>query len=113
MKDELNTINVATSVAPIIGSRDVVRVLRDDIMRVSADAVNLDFEYVEFISRSAAHELLTMKEDLKRETSNPKEIFFIRTSKDVTDMLRTVAASRAVPAEKPELEVKTIDIRSL
>lgn len=113
MTEKKDTINVAASVTSIIGSRDVVRILKECIVVSSEKVINLDFQDVEFISRSAAHELLIMKEDLKWKSTNSKDVIFINTNKDVTDMLRTVAASRAVPVERPKFESETVDINSL
>ena len=76
-------IDVAKVVAPVIGSRDVVKHLEQN-MDV-AEHIILDFENVEFISRSAAHSLLSYK---KRHPN--KTIKFINMNLSVSKMLEIV-----------------------
>lgn len=87
---------MATLIAPVIHSRDAVELVRNVIEKTDAvTSVVLDFNEVEFISRSAAHELLVLKENLKQAKNT--DIVFTNTNKDVNGMLRIVAANRAVP----------------
>ncbi len=102
------TIKIAKQIAPIISSRDVISRLQDAIEKSNSSLVSLDFQNIEFISRSAAHELLLLKERVspKRETS------FVNVPENVEKMLRTVAASRAVPNvnhKKAEFDNVNID----
>lgn len=116
MKKELkNTINAAKIIAPIIGSRDSIDRLRKAVINAKSKLVDLDFKDVEFISRSAAHELLIMKEDLRRRLlRQKKEVVYTNTNKDVTEMFRIVAANRAVPKTvKPKDKLERVDIVSL
>lgn len=116
MKKELkNTINAAKIIAPIIGSRDSIDRLRKAVINAKSKLVDLDFKDVEFISRSAAHELLIMKEDLRRRLlRQKKEVAYTNTNKDVTEMFRIVAANRAVPKTvKPKDKLERVDIVSL
>ncbi len=108
-----HTINMATLVAPIISSRDVFLAVREEIERQSQPVVQLDFADVQFISRSAAHELLQMKEQLANK--EPKvQVEFQDTSGDVAKMLRVVASNRAVPKEPTEpTEIKAVSINEL
>ena len=70
----------------------------------------MDFINVKFISRSAAHALLLMKENLR----NKKNISFINTNKDVAEMLRAVAANRIIPkSQKPQFNPEKTNINSL
>lgn len=109
-----NTINVAEVLASIISSRDVANVLKEAIIKTNAKLVNLDFSNVEFVSRSAAHELSTLKEKLHQKTFNKKEIAFINTNQAVTEMLRVVAANRMLPKiKKPDFTAEKTDIYSL
>ena len=108
------TIHVAQLLAPIISSRDIAEKLKDAITKAESQSVDLDFAEVEFISRSAAHALLLMKEDLSRKFPEKKHISFINTSKDVKEMLRIIAANRALPKDrKPDFEAERISIDSL
>gem|GEM_PF-1190237 len=112
MKKDLKTvIKVAKVLATIIGSRDVIDLLKPLILQSENKSVFLDFQDVEFISRSAAHELLLIKEEMR--TKN-KELFFESTNKDITAMLRVVAANRALPKfARPEFKPERTDIDSL
>jgi anti-anti-sigma regulatory factor len=109
-KKQRKKLNIANLLAPIIGSRDVVDILEKVINKTNAESVDLDFSDVKFISRSAAHALLLMKEKLRIK----KEVSFINTDKDVANMLRAVAANRAVSKkEKPQFNPQKISINSL
>lgn len=109
MKNEPKiTIKVAEVLATILSSRDLINNLKTAVLKADAKSVNLDFSEVEFISRSAAHALLIMKEDLRRR----KEVNFINANKDVENMLRIVAANRALPKKKTEFRAERVDIKS-
>ena len=105
-QNQQKTLDMATLIASVIHSRDAVKLVQDAIEKTDVMSVSLDFANVEFISRSAAHELLVLKENLKQ-TKN-RDIVFTNTNKDVNDMLRVVAANRAVPKHRmislPQME---------
>lgn len=84
------SLNVAEHIAPVIGSRDVLNVLREKIEKAETQPVVLDFTDVEFISRSAAHALLKLQEDLLNTE-------FVNTNQAVSDMLEIVAKSKTQP----------------
>jgi hypothetical protein len=108
-----HTINMAALVAPIISSRDVISVVREAVERQAQPVVELDFATVQFISRSAAHELLQMKEQLANKEP-VIQVDFQNTSGDVAKMLRVVASNRAVP-KKPtaSADIKAVSIDEL
>ena len=107
-------LNIAKLVAPIVGSRDAVRALEKTILKEKAKSIDLDFRDVEFVSRSATHEFLIMKETVMRKVLNKKTVDFINLNQNVKDMFRVTAANRAVPkSAKPEFKAKTISIESL
>lgn len=107
------TINVATVVAPVLASRDVINVLQNEIKKNDVPSVQLNFEQVDFISRSAAHELLKMKERFASQ-DHKRTIELTNTSEEVTKMLRVVASNRAVPKTKEKsIEIETISIEEL
>ncbi|MDP2928605.1 MAG: hypothetical protein Q8O01_00895 [Candidatus Omnitrophota bacterium] len=113
-KTKTLNIDISKSLAPIVGSRDVVSNLKKIIDKAHAKAINLDFSAVEFVSRSAAHELLVLKEKLNKSFFKKKVINFINASDNVTEMFRTVAANRALPKSKIEAaEIETIDVSYL
>ncbi len=110
------TIDLATVIAPIIGSRDLINNLEKQVVASSTKSVDLDFGAVTFISRSAAHAFLKLQEDCKRPKllRSAKEVNFVNTNKDVFEMLRIVAANKALPKEKkPEFVAETVGIESL
>jgi len=113
-KNNKATINIAEAIATIIGSRDLIDSLAKSVSKSKANLVELDFKKVKFVSRSAAHALLSIKEDFLRKDSNKKELVFINANKDVETMLRIVAANRALPKRKDiEFKPEKIDINSL
>lgn len=109
-----NTINIAEKIARIVSSRDLIDSLKKSVKKIPAKRIYLDFSGVKFVSRSAAHALLLMKEYLKRNFIGRKEIIFINANSDVEKMLRIVAANLALPKKsKIDFEIERIDINSL
>ena len=88
-------LNVAELVAETLNSRDVVLSLKNNILEADAQEVDLDFSEVRFISRSAAHELIKLREDFSINSS--KKVNIVNANSDVSNMLRVVAANRIVP----------------
>ncbi len=114
MEQISNTISVVQTIAPIVSSRDLVRNLEPEISKVKHDAVDLDFTDVEFISRSAAHELIALQEKMRTKRFKKKEVRFINANDEVKKMLRIVAANIALPeAPRPKVQLEKIDIQSL
>ena len=108
------TIKIAEDFASILGSRDVVSELRKRVIKSPAEKISLDFQSVQFVSRSAAYGLLKLKEELFYHKQGQKEIEFINTNKEISQMLRTVASNWAVPKKKPKRrEIETTSITSL
>jgi anti-anti-sigma regulatory factor len=113
-KKPKSTINIAKEIAPVLGSRDLANNLKKAILQTKTKLVDLDFSEVDFISRSAAHALLSLKEDLLRLPSRKKEIAFINANNYITEMFRIVAANRALPKKrKPHFKPKKVSIESL
>lgn len=107
------TINVASIVAPVLASRDVISALKSEIQKTSTQQVELSFAEVEFVSRSAAHELLRLKDWFSTQDSI-KAIEFINANEEVSKMLRTVASNRAIPkTTENAATIKTISISDL
>ncbi len=110
-KEPTTVIDVAKKLTSIIGSRDIVDFLKKSILEAKTKSVVLDFKNVQFISRSAAHQLLLTKEEVHY---HKKELSFINTNEEVSEMLRTIAANRALPNPRvPEFKAKIVDIDSL
>ena len=109
-----NTISISQDIAPIVSSRDLVRNLEKDIAKKQDSQVNLDFTNVEFISRSAAHEFITLQQRMKAKKFYKKEVLFVNVNEDVKRMLRIIAANKAMPeAPKPKVHLEKTDIQSL
>ncbi|MDP2586669.1 MAG: STAS domain-containing protein [Candidatus Komeilibacteria bacterium] len=108
-----NTIKIADLVAPVISSRDIAVILKSSILKSNFSIVELDFSNVEFISRSAAHSLLLMKEDLKRSFFKKRDVILINTNEEVSKMLRIIAANRVSPKSKPDFKAEKVDITTL
>ncbi len=103
-------IIVSRLLASIISSRDVIDLLEKTIKKFNTDSVILDFSNVKFVSRSAAHALLLMRERLQLK----RDITFVNANEDVANMLRIVAANMIVSKkQKPEFNPKKISINSL
>ncbi len=103
-------VNVAELIARVISSRDVTSILRSAISQTKTLSVTLDFTGVDFISRSAAHAIVGLKEEL----SAKHEIILINTNDAVKSMLRTVAANRVLPAHsKPQFHAQNTDLNTV
>jgi len=112
-ENKTTKINVAQILSKTISSRDVLVVLIKKISSAKEKIVELDFSEVDFISRSAAHELLKIREDFDRKKIFKKNVMFVNQNKDVSQMLRLVAANFASPQQpKPKLKTKIVDIHS-
>jgi len=108
-----NVLKIADLIASIISSRDITDILKVAILKMDSKIVELDFSNVEFISRSAAHALILMKEDLQRKFFNKKKIVFINTNEYVSKMLRMIAANRVAPKSKPDFKAEKVNIINL
>lgn len=114
MNKERSTIDVAKELAPILASRDITAKLASLAAKAKSRLVDLDFGEVEFISRSAAHELLSLKNDFKNKWFKNKEVNFVNVNDSIKEMLRVVAANIAMPkSEKVEYKVERVNIDSL
>lgn len=109
------TVHVIEVLAPVISSREIINeILEKKINEQEVFEVVLDFKKIEFISRSAAHELLKLKERFENKKLNKKEIIFINLESAVSNMIRTVAANRAYPlSEEENFKAEKVDILQL
>lgn len=104
------TINLARSIAPIISSRDVIAKLSKRLSSIEAHNVRLSFADVEFLSRSAAHELLILQGSLREK----KTVEFIDLNADVLRMLEVVKKTSARKERPlPKLRVDRTSIKTL
>lgn len=104
-------INIAKEIAPIVSSRDVLARLSLNSQQEDAAEVVFDFSDVIFISRSAAHELLSIQENWR---VAQRKLELVNMNEEVSMMLRIVAANRAAPKQRQKTDVlKTTDINLL
>ena len=87
----------------ILTSRDLIRSYQKDIDAIKNSPVVLDFFNVEFVSRSAVHELLKLKEEYKIKEN--KYLIFKNTNDDISKMFEIVAQSMAIK-KKPVSNIK-------
>ncbi|MHA2238388.1 MAG: STAS-like domain-containing protein [Candidatus Hodarchaeales archaeon] len=66
MSDEENTIHLASNFSRNLAFRDTVKTLFNHINNSDLDEIIIDFQDVEFISRSFAHEILLNKRESKK-----------------------------------------------
>jgi anti-anti-sigma regulatory factor len=102
--------NIAKLIAPILSSRDVISSnLNKKIKSANTEFVYLDFKDVEFISRSAAHEMILLKEN------SAKEIYFTNMNKTVEKMFAVVEKSRKKTTQNKIIKFKAekLDITEL
>ena len=110
---DMTSIKIAIVLASIVGSRDVAHNLKAVIEKAKSRHVELDFTDVEFLSRSAAHELLALKDNVAHSFFWKKIVSFVNTSDNVARMFRVVAASRAVPKPREEYSIERADVNFL
>ena len=109
------TINLEKFVTKSIVSRDIVKnILEYEISKLDKQIIYLNFNKIEFVSRSAAHELLKMKERFEYDKQQKKEVIFKNLTKNVAEMLRIVAADNAYSIQKKvKFNPKKINISDL
>jgi len=109
--EKARTIYLEKEIASIISSRDIFSIIESKIEEDSSDFINLDFSNVDFVSRSAAHELVLLQEKYRL-----KGIFvsFVNTNKDIREMIRVVASNRVLPNTKDsEFKPQIVNIKEL
>ncbi len=97
---------IKTTEVPVITSRDVISLFKNEVRQLSKDIdkVIIDFNGIEFISRSAADELVRFKEMAK------KDIVYTGLEKNLALFLRSVAANKVykIKSEQPVPEKKQL-----
>lgn len=114
-KQNTKTIRLFKILAPVISSREIItEILEKKISAENAQTIILDFSDIKFISRSAAHEFLLLKERFNNKRSYKKTIDFINMENSVAEMIRIVAANRAYPStQEVTFKVKKMNILEL
>lgn len=111
----ISTLKLIEILAPVVSSREIINeILEKKMNEQDSIKVILDFTEIEFISRSAAHELLKLKEKFENKKTTRKEITFINMVDAVSNMIRTVAANRAYPiGEAGSFKAEKVNILEL
>lgn len=107
MSRSIYTINLKNEIAPTIGSREAVLLLKKRIQEIShPDQVILDFTGIEFISRAVAHEFLLLEDTLKAQNI---KVHFEHLAEDVAKMFEMVRKSRLIPNTQKTLSFTRMD----
>lgn len=108
------TIRLSDYLPSNVSSRDIIsQFLEKLIAEMKTNLVYLDFSKISFISRSAAHELIKMKERFEY-SKQRKKIEFIKLDDDVAEMIRIVGANMIYPSdEKRVYKPKKINLGDL
>lgn len=106
-----------TILAPTLGSRDVTSTLSRVLTWQKEKHIELDFSDIDFISRSAAHELLLLRFKLQRRIFRKKTIKFVNFKDNVRQVLETVHISwlniRKKKPSLPHLHIDRVDATRL
>jgi anti-anti-sigma regulatory factor len=95
MKNKATEIKLTDYFTEKVNSRSVVRMVAENFS--DSKSVMLDFENIDFISRAAAHELVTSLEKLQTEG---KTVSLQHVHPNVDKMIQAVSASRAIDFKK-------------
>ena len=110
MKKQTKKIKVADLISKTINSRDVVNLLEEEIKKQEISFIKLDFEGVEFISRSAAHALLMVIDRLE---SRGFSIELVNRGEDLFKMMKVVSKKNKTTISRKNIEYKKVDLESL
>jgi len=114
MTNKIQTIRVdlAEKLAPCISTRVAIQVLRNELVASSAKNIVLDFQHVESVSRSAAHELILTLFDL---TNLFHKKVAIENPNDGVQAVLSAVTDRSIKSKPEERYVsqKTIDFEEL
>lgn len=95
----------------MLSSRDVISIIKQRIQETTDRRVVLDFSNISFISRSAAHELLQLK-DQHNKFWNFKKVSYQNISPEVNQMFAIVEkqknSKRKLNTEIPEVNFEEL-----
>lgn len=99
-KSKKISLNVADRIARVISSRDIIQSLDRVIASERSRVIELDFSDVDFVSRSAAHEFLLLRDRMSWPFLRRKKIIFTNLNNEVKMMLRAAEANSTTPPKK-------------
>ena len=111
MQNQVKIINLVHVLAPIIASRDSVRRLKVSINQSKVETIEIDFSNVEFISRSATHELLKLRTEYSQNSLHKRVLVYKNMSDNITKMINIVAKNKKVIPTDSNIE--QVDIHFL
>jgi len=104
-------INLGEAIASSISSRDIISSkIKKLILSADTEIVYLSFKEVDFVSRSAAHEFLLLKDNL---LNNKIHVYFSYLNKSVKQMFEVVERSRKKKTKIIKFKAEHLDINDL
>ena len=94
------TITLSETLKESILSRSAIINLFSHIDTRKVQSVDVDFENITFVSRSASHQLIIEKRELEKENV---EVAFVKMSTEVKKMIEVVKKSLDKPKEVPHI----------
>ncbi|MCK9577964.1 hypothetical protein M0R01_00530 [bacterium] len=98
----------------IISSRDIARLITEEVSLKKESVIDLDFSNIKLVSRSAAHELMLLKNNLEKKFLGKKKLSFVNINPDIAEMFNIVSVSlktskEAVVLKKNKVKKLTVD----
>ena len=108
-------ISIKKEIAPVISSRDIINRLARAIEEADSKKIMLDFNKVEFVSRSATHALIKLKEKYNKSWNIfwKKKIVFININRSFEKMVQSVVASKKFMNRKVEFNPEMVSADAL
>jgi hypothetical protein len=117
MRTKKEVVPLRDLMSPTICTRDIVQFLFRNLDKKPCNEIELDFDGIEFISRSASHELLCLKERAEHGIFGlffKKSIHLVNVNSNVAQLLNVVAANRVIPkVTKETSQIQHVDVDDL
>ena len=111
-KNDIFNINVLEFTPPIINSRDCIKNLKKEILKSPNNKVILNFGNIKSVSRSAAQELMNIKDEFNKEWFHKKILSFSNINKEVSKTFKLVSFNYIPTIPKTKINHKIADIWS-
>lgn len=105
----MSKIELKSAIAPTLSSRDIVDVVEKLVDQNDQRRVVIDFSGVTFVSRSAADELLKLRDRYTRFLSR-KKLAFENVPADVAQIL-TLVKKQQSSTKRPVRHLESVDIQ--
>jgi len=110
-KNDIFNINVLEFTPSIINSRDCIKNLKKEILKAPNNRVILNFGNIKSISRSAAQELISVKDEFNKEWFH-KKLSFSNINREVSKTLKLVNSNNISIFPKTKINHRIADIWS-